>query len=212
MTQLWKSGILDKVTFSTLCTVMKALPLPHNSLHVETTSPLVVVTLLSWFGKAIWMKMNKSLSKISELNQLQMIMQEECQLLVRKDQRLLQRDKEQQEAQRQEEMDLHKNQLMDKLQELVEEIWTTIIIKLQQVMIQMLKVEAEKNWLKLLKKLWVSLISYLEHFMFLNKESAWTSHQSLVSLAISMNSKLNKSIRSPMLDSKTSGTLKAKVK
>jgi hypothetical protein len=49
-------------------------------------------------------------------------MQEECQLLVRKDQRLLQRDKEQQEAQRLEEMDLHKNQPMAKLQELVEEI------------------------------------------------------------------------------------------
>lgn len=155
--------------------------------------------------------MNKSLSKISELNQLQMIMQEECQLLVRKDQRLLRRDKEQQEAQRQEEMGLHKNQLMAKLQELVE-IWTTIITKLQQVMIQMLKVEAEKNLLKLLKKLWVSLISYLEHFMYLNKESAWTSHQSLVSLAISMTSKLNTSIKSQTLDNKTSGTLKLKAK
>jgi ABC-type Zn2+ transport system substrate-binding protein/surface adhesin len=100
--------------------VMKVLPLLLNSLHAVITSPLVVVTLLSWFGKAIWMKMNKSLSKILELNQLQMIMQEECQLLVRKDQRLQQRDKEQQEAQRQEEMGLHKNQLMAKLQELVE--------------------------------------------------------------------------------------------
>ena len=211
MILLWKSGISDKVIFSIPYMAMKVLPLLLNSLHAVITSPLVVVTLLSWFGKAIWMKMNKSLSKILELNQLQMIMQEECQLLVRKDQRLLQRDKEQQEAQRLEEMGLHKNQLMAKLQELAE-IWITIITKLQQVMIQMLKVEAEKNWLKLLKKLWVSLISYLEHFMFLNKESAWTSHQSLVLLAISMTSKLNTSIRSPTLDNKTSGTLKPKAK
>lgn len=92
--------------------------------------------------------MNKSLSKISELNLLQ-LMQEECQLLVRKDQ-WLQRDKEQQEALKLEEMDLHKNQHMAKHQEWAEaeEIWITIIIMPGET-IPTLKVEAEKNWLKL---------------------------------------------------------------
>lgn len=206
MTQLWKSGILDKVTFSTLCTVMKALPLPHNSLHVETTSPLVVVTLLLWSGKAIWMKMNKSLLKISVLNLLQtMITQEECQF--QKDQRLLQRDKE--KAQR-EETHLQKNHNMVKLPELVE-TWTTINTRVQ-LMNQLVKVEAEKNLLKPWKKLWVSSISYLELFTYSNKESAWTSHQLQASLAISTNSKPNKWTKSAMSDNKTSDTLKPKAK
>lgn len=92
--------------------VMKVHPHLLNSLHVETISPLVVVTQLSWYGKVIWTKMNKNLLKILELN-LNQQMQEECQLLARKDQ-LLQRDKEQQEL---EVMDPHKNQLMVELQE-----------------------------------------------------------------------------------------------
>lgn len=184
MTQLWKFGILDKVTFSTHCTVMKALPLPRNSLHAETTSLLVVVIPSLWSGKVIWMKMNKNSLKISVLNLLQTtIMQEECQF--QKDQRLQQRDKEPQEAQR-EEMYLLRNHNMVKHPELVE-TWITINTKLQLVMIPMLKVEAEKNLLKPWKKLWVSSISYLELSTFSSKESAWTSLQLPASLAISTN-------------------------
>ena len=88
--------------------------------------------------------MNKNLLKILEQSLLQ-LMQEECQLWVRKDQRL-ERDKAQPEAQKLEELH-HKNQLTDKLQESVE-IWTMIIILPQLEMIQMAKVVAEKNSLK----------------------------------------------------------------
>jgi len=85
--------------------------------------------------------MSKNLLKILELNLLQ-LMQEVYQLQARKDHRL-QRDKEQQEAIREDL--LLKNQPMVKLLEL-EEIWTTIIMLLQLAkVIQMLKVEVEKN-------------------------------------------------------------------
>ena len=144
MIQLWKSGILDKDTFYTHYMVMKVLPHLLHSHHAEITSQLVEVTPLLWYGKVIWTRMNKNLLKILEQSLLQ-LMQEECQLWVRKDQRL-ERDKAQPEALKLEELP-HKNQLTDKLQESVE-IWTMIIILPQLEMIPMAKVVAEKNSLK----------------------------------------------------------------
>ena len=144
MIQLWKSGILDKDTFCTHYMVMKVLPHLLHFHHAEITLQLVEVTPLLWYGKVIWTKMNKNLLKILEQSLLQ-LMQEECQLWVRKDQRL-ERDKAQPEALKLEELP-HKNQLTDKLQELVE-IWTMIIILPQLETIPMAKVVVEKNSLK----------------------------------------------------------------
>ena len=88
-----------------------------NSLHVETTSQLVEVTLLLWSGNQTLMKMNKNLLKILERNQLQP-MQEVCQLPARKDQLQLRDKRQLQEPQR--EVLLQINLNMVKLQELAE--------------------------------------------------------------------------------------------
>ena len=58
-------GILDKAIFYIRFMVTRALPPQRTSRLVVTTSQLVVQTLLSWFGRVISMRTNKSSSKIS---------------------------------------------------------------------------------------------------------------------------------------------------
>ena len=63
MTPPWRYGIWDKVIFSTPFTAMKVHQRQLPSRHAETTLPLEEVTLLSWYGKVISMKMNKNSSR-----------------------------------------------------------------------------------------------------------------------------------------------------
>lgn len=85
-------GILDKAIFYIRFMVTRALPPQRTSRLVVTTSQLVVQTLLSWFGRVISMRTNKSSSKIS-VPKLEIIINrwEECLLSIRRD-HLLQRE------------------------------------------------------------------------------------------------------------------------
>lgn len=78
MTLRWRYGIWDRDIFFIHFMVMRVRRHLLLSLHVEITLQQAVVTLLSWFGKVIWMKMNKNLLKISELRLVRIVMLVEC--------------------------------------------------------------------------------------------------------------------------------------
>lgn len=162
MTQLLRFGILDKVISSILCMVMKVLPpqLPFH--HVEITSLLVDKTLLSWFGRATLKKLNKSSLKTLE---------QSCNLENNQVSQKLSHQWSAQQLELQRTLQLRpRNPPHQK--NLSMELLLTWTMTTQQVN-KMELVEVAKSLPKLLRKLLVNSILYLELSMSSSKEFQW---------------------------------------
>lgn len=146
---------------------MKVLQHLLLSRHVETTSQLVVLTLLSWFGKVILMRMSRSSLKILDPSKSQSNNQVEFLQLIKRDLLLQQKSQRHTTLARREQPILQQelSQLPQRLE----------LLGLR--MIQMVLTEVAKSLPKPSKRLWASLTSSLVRSTFSSKEYQWMRSQ-----------------------------------